>query len=379
MNMANSEQSAIRLSFVGDICLSMGVEEVIAEHDIAYPFQYLQELMDGSDLRVGNFECSLSSDHQLKQNKTLMLVSPEKAQGIGQHSGFNVFGLANNHIMDAGIAGLEATRDLLQRENILSFGAGACSDDAEKPVIYQVKGRKVAFLGACDVSALDATKDKAGVASWNEKRLKKQIEALSTTVDLIIVNLHGDLEFTEYPQPARVSLSRRLADYGAHLIIQHHPHVVQGIEYHNGSLIAYSLGNCIFQVENNHYQQQWPGTNTGMVLEVNVGFDNGAPQLDYLAKPFNIGNEHRPKSMGVTETQRWLKNFKQISQALSDHQKISMVWKERCKREAKRRFGDLYWSLRRYNFKTVATEIKHMLFSREQRRWIYGLFVMFFK
>jgi hypothetical protein len=154
---------------------------------------------------------------------------------------------------------------------------------------------------------------------------------------------------------------------------------VQGVEHHNGSLIAYSLGNCVFQVKNNQYQQQWPGTNTGMVLEVNVVFDSGIPQINYQAKPFCISSEHRPVLMGVTETRHWLNNFEKISLALKDHKKISMVWRERCRREAKRRFGDLYWSLRRFHFKTVATEIKHMLFSPEQRRWIYGLFVIFFK
>jgi hypothetical protein len=63
--------------------------------------------------------------------------------------------------------------------------------------------------------------------------------------DLVVVLLHWGKEYADDPGGWRRVLARRLIDAGAHLVIGHHPHVLQGIERHRGGLIAYSLGNFL--------------------------------------------------------------------------------------------------------------------------------------
>ena len=58
---------------------------------------------------------------------------------------------------------------------------------------------------------------------------------------------HAGLEKVNYPLPEFREQYKRFIDYGADAIIAHHPHVVQGWEYYNNKLIAYSLGNFIWQ------------------------------------------------------------------------------------------------------------------------------------
>ncbi|HEX9022058.1 MAG TPA: CapA family protein, partial [Nitrospirota bacterium] len=42
-----------------------------------------------------------------------------------------------------------------------------------------------------------------------------------------------------------------IIDWGADLILGHHPHVMQGIEIYKGKVIAYSLGNFVFDQKGN--------------------------------------------------------------------------------------------------------------------------------
>jgi poly-gamma-glutamate synthesis protein (capsule biosynthesis protein) len=48
------------------------------------------------------------------------------------------------------------------------------------------------------------------------------------------------------PNPVQKNIAQQFVKAGASLVIGHHPHVVQGIEKKDNTLIAYSLGNFIF-------------------------------------------------------------------------------------------------------------------------------------
>lgn len=51
----------------------------------------------------------------------------------------------------------------------------------------------------------------------------------------------------EYKQNVvQESIARYTIDNGADLVLGHHPHVLQGIEYYKGKYIVYSLGNFVF-------------------------------------------------------------------------------------------------------------------------------------
>jgi poly-gamma-glutamate synthesis protein (capsule biosynthesis protein) len=44
-------------------------------------------------------------------------------------------------------------------------------------------------------------------------------------------------------------LGRKAIDWGADLVLGHHPHILQELEIYRGHLIAYSLGNFVFGSE----------------------------------------------------------------------------------------------------------------------------------
>ena len=47
------------------------------------------------------------------------------------------------------------------------------------------------------------------------------------------------------PSPTQIDDARALVGAGASIILGHHPHVLQGMEFHQGAPIIYSLGNFI--------------------------------------------------------------------------------------------------------------------------------------
>ena len=65
-------------------------------------------------------------------------------------------------------------------------------------------------------------------------------------VDIVVVFLHWGTEYMSIPNEDDRRSAEFLVDLGVHLIIGSHPHVLQGQEYMNGTLVKYSLGNFVF-------------------------------------------------------------------------------------------------------------------------------------
>jgi poly-gamma-glutamate capsule biosynthesis protein CapA/YwtB (metallophosphatase superfamily) len=91
-----------------------------------------------------------------------------------------------------------------------------------------------------------ARRGHGGAAAWQASSARTQIGELRPNVDLVVVQLHSGYQFQAAASVALASAARTAIDAGADLVIAHHPHVLQGIEWYKGKLIVYSLGNFIF-------------------------------------------------------------------------------------------------------------------------------------
>ena len=105
-----------------------------------------------------------------------------------------------------------------------------------------------------------------GIASGhNMNSMIADVKALRSQVDLLVVSIHWGVELADHPRPHERSIAYKLVDVGADLVFGHHPHVLQGLEYYNDSLIAYSAGNFIFTTPRSMKARQ------GMILQVRAG------------------------------------------------------------------------------------------------------------
>jgi hypothetical protein len=81
------------------------------------------------------------------------------------------------------------------------------------------------------------------------------------------------------PDTSDVSLRHYALDMGADIVVNHHPHVIQGCELHHGKLIAHSMGNFAFD-------QTYPETFVSMAISADLSADSGVG--DFVVYPIYI-------------------------------------------------------------------------------------------
>jgi poly-gamma-glutamate synthesis protein (capsule biosynthesis protein) len=179
-------------------------------------------------------------------------AEPARAGELGR-AGFDVVSLANNHVHDLGGGGAVESRVHLEAAGITPAGAGIDVPEAFAPVVRDAGGLKIAFLaytlwhnGRSPIGADGA------VAHISEAELLHRVpDAIRAAraelgADFVIVSLHWGIEFQPHPLPTQIEAAHRLVDAGADLVLGHHPHVLQDVERYHGGVIAYSLGNFVF-------------------------------------------------------------------------------------------------------------------------------------
>jgi poly-gamma-glutamate synthesis protein (capsule biosynthesis protein) len=247
----------VTLEAVGDIMLGRTVGQQVMAKGPQIVFAGVQSVLDSADVLVGNLECAITDQSQPVQKAYDLKAPPQTAQSLWL-AGFAVLSQANNHAMDFGSAGLADTQKYLGQYGISTVGAGVDSAAAHTPVIITRNGLRMAFLAYVDVppekSGFDphtwtATTTSPGVAWADPGRIKSDVQAAKLLADVVIVMLHGGIEITDVIN--NIDANQRLEahtaiDAGATLVIGSHPHVLQQIEPYHGGLIAYSLGNFVF-------------------------------------------------------------------------------------------------------------------------------------
>jgi poly-gamma-glutamate synthesis protein (capsule biosynthesis protein) len=249
---------SIVLTAAGDISLgdhpalvSIGVRshyERVAARDGQYPFGRLDGLFQGSDLAFGNLETVLS-DSGLRPD----LVRSREMRGHPGAvdrliaTGFNVLNVANNHILQHGVEAFHDTVRVLRERGIAVVGEGRAEGRESVPALVSVNSLRVAFLGY----AFEPDKYFAApplYAFGPDCDIPAEIARARQRADIVICSMHWGDEFIRRPPAENVAKARRLVDAGAHLILGHHPHVYQGVERYRHGLIAYSLGNFVFDM-----------------------------------------------------------------------------------------------------------------------------------
>jgi len=237
----------VSLCAVGDIGLHGDVGLKILQEGKHFPFVKVKEEFAKHDLVFGNLEIPFSEHGKpLFDYETANFHANVKTVDALVSAGFNVMTLANNHILECGVDSLELSVDILNKNNISNFGAGSDIEQARRPYFIEKNGLKIGFLGYSTQDKQSATETSAGSSPIIKEDIKSNITAIRDQVDVLIVSLHFGLTYMNYPNDEGIELAHNVIDWGADLILGHHPHVVQGIEEYNNKLIIYSLGEFLF-------------------------------------------------------------------------------------------------------------------------------------
>lgn len=227
--------------------------------DPSYFFREVKSVFEADDLTIVNFEGTLTTRGERKDKTYAFRGKPEYTSILTEGS-VEAVNLANNHSFDYGNDSYEDTKMYLTDAGIISFGY-------DRNAVMDIKGVKVGLIGIYELPY--------GMESAN--LLRENIESVkSEGAQLIIVSFHWGSEKENYPDSIQKELAHIAIDEGAHLVLGHHPHVLQGIEVYKGRNIVYSLGNFCFGGNKNPsdkdtmiFQQTFTITN-GVVEEDNV-------------------------------------------------------------------------------------------------------------
>lgn len=241
-------------------------------------FDGVQPLLRAADVTAGNLE-SVLSDHDfidpaegspMEASRPLpfhatkdyvFASSPESAAAL-RHAGFDVIDIGNNHLFDLLDRGVDDTLKALEgagfRQGQGWFGAGPNRAVAEAPARWTDGTASVSFAGCTSITGDEhpvtyvADEAKGGAARCSHEAVRSQMTAANRVADATVYMVHGGYEYGRDPTPNVRALTRTALEAGARLVVNHHPHVVGGIDWDGRSLVAWSLGNFLFD------QQVWP-------------------------------------------------------------------------------------------------------------------------
>lgn len=231
---------SIKLTFTGDVTL--GSEEAKRKQETSfvsvatregydYFFSKVKFLFEQDDLTVVNLEGPLTDSNKSEEKgKTYRFRGPVEYVKILQSGSVEAVNFSNNHVYDFGRQGYNSTVSLMKENKIGLFGE-------QKVYIFKKKGIKIAFFG------MNST-----VYNRNRAWAREEMARLKSEegVDAIVFVFHAGQEYGKHRTKAQETYAHWAIDYGADLVVMHHPHVVQGIEVYKNRTILYSLGNFCF-------------------------------------------------------------------------------------------------------------------------------------
>ncbi len=203
-------------------------------------------VLRAADLRIVNCECALTAAATPVWKSGAVFKGEPRHVGAVTAVPFEVACLANNHVLDYGVAGLRETLRVLRRNGVLPTGAGLSEEEACAPLTLDVNGATIHIVNFSEGEDLTAAHGGPGVFGWDVPRMISLVRGLKRAGGVVIAIGHCGLEYVPYPPPYVAAAFRAIAEAGADCVIGHHPHVPQGIEWHGGRPIVYSLGNFVF-------------------------------------------------------------------------------------------------------------------------------------
>ncbi len=244
-------ETSLSLIMVGDCLIHGAIYDDAKTTNGSYDFSKMLELVkpiiQSYDLAFYNQE-SILGGVELGLSSYPRFNAPKEVGDAFLDLGFNLVSLANNHTLDKGKEGIYSSLDYWRnKENIMTAGSYSSEENRITPNIMEKNGITYALLAyTTTTNGLNTFKDEPYLITvYDEELVKADIERLRDKVDLLMVSMHWGEEYTHIPTEEQKEIAEYLASLNVDIVIGHHPHVVQPIDFIDDTMVIYSLGNFI--------------------------------------------------------------------------------------------------------------------------------------
>lgn len=229
------EKKKTVLIATGDIVMGRGVNyNMVKYNNPLWPFENVKDILSSGDITVANVEVPFVKDCPTVIEGMVFCGREDNVKGLIA-SGIDVATLANNHISDYGVVGIENSVKILRENNIDVAGL-------EGDILYKtINGTKFAFLAFNDIYGSIPPVLKA-----EKEIIERLVGEAREKANVVVVAMHWGVEYRATPDSRQIELARLVSDAGADLIIGNHPHWIQSDEQYKDTYIKYAHGNFIF-------------------------------------------------------------------------------------------------------------------------------------
>lgn len=296
---------SITISAAGDVTMgnyegqdySYSFRQTVEQiEDESYFFSNVYDIFSADDMTIVNLEGVLTTSEDMKEGQTYCIKGDPSYVKFLTLGDIEAVSMANNHRMDFGEQGSRDTVEMLKQEGIVYAYDSNIG-------IYETNGIRIGYVS---------------IRYWGEgmgQLMQDGIQKLKEeNVDLILACCHWGIEGNNYPESYQCDFGRQCIDWGADLVIGHHPHVLQGIEEYQGKFIIYSLGNFCFGANRN------PSDKDTMIFQQTFTFVDGVRQEDTNIRviPCSVSsvkerNDYRPTPADGAEAVRILERINEYS------------------------------------------------------------------
>merc|ERR1712048_46034 len=272
--------------FGGDVSFDMPIRK---GNTSACPYKGLmvniRKYFQQADYAIANLECPFVTREMANETHipTKGIHNKQWSESIVAltESAVDAVTLANNHLVDDGGAAVALTQAILEEAGIKSMGVSAYTPESEEeytrqiPLLLEIKGIKIGVLAYCHLEECTKYRHSSilGQALYVNTTAMKDIADLKKIVDVVVVYMHWGTEYMAIPNESDRNEALFLVSQGVDLIMGSHPHVLQGHEFINNTLVKYSLGNFVFHAHFTYMGSLSGNPNAAKIQErqINVG------------------------------------------------------------------------------------------------------------
>ncbi len=314
---------SVGLLFGGDIVIADGVvnDKLCSDE--------FESIIKECDVVCCNFEAPIIENGTAKKKVGPNNNNSKNTIHLLKDAGFNLFTLANNHVFDYGVEGIEDTIGEINNNKINHIGAGITAESIYEPYIYEKEDVRIGIINFAENgfgAALEG--DKYGYAYLFIENRKHLITDLKEKCDYVIVVCHAGAEMWDYPLPEWRKEYKSIIDEGADVIIAHHPHVPQGYEEYKGKPIFYSLGNLAFD--------KGKGAKKPETICVKLVADKQSVSYEIINTVF------RNSQIQINQSEQFVEHFRKSCDILKDDEKYIKAVDEKCVDMYKRIYRNYY-------------------------------------